>query len=153
MLRDCETVKRLNEMQIRTQFSSGFTFVEILAALIFLAILVPAVLEGLTISSRISVISERNAIAANLAQNKLNELTINGAWAAADAGGDFGKDWPGYRYEVTQSTWDMDSMTAVAVKVFYSVQGSEQSVSLSTLVNPSEAGTSTSSSTSSSKTK
>ena len=46
----------------------GFTFIEVLAALLFLAILYPAIVGGLTISNRASVISERTAVAAELAR-------------------------------------------------------------------------------------
>lgn len=134
--------------------AAGFTFVEILAAMVFLAILVPAVVEGITLASRVSEIAERSAIASELAQNKLNEFSLNGVWATADSRGDFADDWPGYRWEFNQSTWEMDSMTQLDLTVFFTVQGQEQSVLLSTLVNPADAGTSTktsSSGTSSSK--
>jgi len=116
---------------------SAFTFVEILAALVFLAILIPAVIEGITISNRVSVFTERSAIAAGLAQNKLDELTVNDAWSSAEASGDFGTDWPGYRWESTQSPWDMGTMTVLAVKAFFTVQGQEHNLSLSTLVSSS----------------
>jgi len=125
--------------------NSAFTFVEILAALVFLAILIPAVLEGLTLANRASVQAERSALATELAQNKLSELTLNDAWATAETRGDFGDDWPGIRWEATQSTWDMDAMTVLTVEVFFPVQGQERSVSLSTLVNPATAGISSSS--------
>ena len=153
ILRDLGTRSRNSFAPLRlcVSSSSGFTFVEILAALVFLAILVPAIVEGIGIASRVATSSERSAIACELAQNKLNELTVGDAWTSAETTGDFGADWPGYRWEETQSTWDMDSMTLLAVKVFYNVQGQEQSLSLSTLVNGSAtSGTSTSTSTSAS---
>jgi len=125
----------------------AFTFVEILAALVFLAILVPAVIEGITLSSRASVLAERSAVAAELAQNKLNELTLSDTWATVGSGGDFGTDWPGYRWESTQSTWDMDTMTLLAVKVYFTVQGHEQSLGLSTLVSSATTSVTTSTST------
>ena len=113
---------------------SAFSFAEVLAALVFLAILIPAVMQGIAIASRVSVVTERSAIAAGLAQNKLDELTVNDAWTSAEASGDFGADWTGYRWESTQSTWDMGTMTVLAVKVYFPVQGQEKDVSLSTLV-------------------
>jgi len=118
----------------------GFTFIEVLAAMLFLAILVPAILQALTIANRASEVSERSAIAAELASNKLSELTLNQAWTTAETKGDFGQDWPGYRYEVNQATWDVDDMTNLSVDVFYSIQGKERSLQLSTLV--SQSGTS-----------
>ena len=126
----------------------AFTFVEVLAALVFLAILIPAVLEGLTLSSRVAEVAERSALATELAQNKLGELTLNDDWATGETRGDFGQDWPGMRWEATQSTWDMDAMTVLTVEVFFPVRGQEKSVTLSTLVNPATAGTTTSTSSS-----
>ena len=53
---------------------AGFTFVEILASMLFLTILIPTVLGALAISNRASVVSERSAVAMQLAENRLNEL-------------------------------------------------------------------------------
>jgi len=128
--------RSLAPLRFCVRSASAFTFIEILAALFFLAILIPAVLEGITISNRVSVFAERGAIAAELAQNKLEELTLNDAWAGGQSRGDFGGDWPGYRWESTQTNWDMDSMTVLTLDVFFSVQGREESLRFSTLVNP-----------------
>jgi type II secretion system protein I len=142
-------------VKARSSISSlrGFTFVEILAALVFLAILVPAVVEGITLASRASEIVERSSIATELAQNKLNELSLNGVWATAGTSGDFGNDWPGYRWEFKQSTWEMDSMTQLDLTVYFNVQGREQNVVLSTLVNPADASTTSTSSSGTSSSK
>jgi Tfp pilus assembly protein PilV len=119
----------------------GFTFVEVFAALVFLAILVPAIVEALSIANRTSVVAERGSIAGELAENKLNEILLSstgGATAALDTSGDFGTDWPGYRWEMTQGTWDQDTvntMSEVSVEVYYPVQGRERSVTLTTLVS------------------
>ena len=117
----------------------AFTFIEVLAALLFLGILVPAVVSGLVLSNRLSVFSERNAAAEELAQNKLNELLIDDAWeSTSDTRGDFGTDWPGYRWEMEQENWAGDTvntMTELTMRVFFNVQGHEHSVRLTTLVS------------------
>ena len=124
----------------RAETREGFTFVEVFAAMVFLAILVPAVLEGLSIANRASVVAERSSIAGELAENKLNEILLSstgGATSDSDTSGDFGTDWPGYRWQTTQDTWDQDSvntMSELSVQVFYPVQGQERSVTLSTLM-------------------
>ena len=115
----------------------GFTFAEVLAAMVFLAILVPALVEGITIANRASVVAERSSIASELAENKLSELTLDAAWTTATNRGDFGQDFTGYRWEMNQETWDMDNMTKLTVTVYFTVQGRERSYQLSTLVNPS----------------
>ena len=121
----------------------AFTFVEILSAMVFLAILIPAILEGITISTRAGTIAQRQAIAVELAQNKLSELSIDGAWQSSDTSGDFGDDWPGYRWEAEPTTWDTDNMELLTVRAFYTVRGDEQHVTMSTLVSATASATGT----------
>jgi type II secretory pathway pseudopilin PulG len=130
----------------------AFTFVEILAAMVFLAILIPAILQGLTISTRAGLYAERGAVAAELAQNKLNELSLDDAWITSDMSGNFGADWPGMRWEADVSTWDLDSMERITVRAFYTVQGREDKVELSTLVSSGSSATTGTLSSSNSKT-
>ena len=106
-----------------------------LAALLFLAILIPVVVEALTLSNRTSVISERSSLASELAENKMSELTLNNEWSTGETQGDFGEDWPDYRWELTQADWEPDTMTELTLNVYYPVQGTERSVSLATLVS------------------
>jgi type II secretory pathway pseudopilin PulG len=119
----------------------AFTFVEVFAALVFLAILVPVIVEGLGIANRTSVVAERGAIAGELAENKLNEILLsstNGTATDTQTSGDFGTDRPGYRWEMTQGNWDQDTvntMSEVSIQVFYPVQGRDRSVTLTTLVS------------------
>ena len=127
---------------------AAFTFVEVFAALIFLAILVPAIVEGLKVASKSSELAERGAIAGELAENKLNEILVDGS-NGNDAGlsnnGDFGPEWPGYRWQVSESPWTADSlntMTDMSVQVFYPVQGKEQSFTLDTLISSGTASSS-----------
>jgi type II secretory pathway pseudopilin PulG len=118
--------------------SAAFTLVEVLAAMFFLAILIPTVLNALTLSNRASVIAERTDIAAQLAENKLNELLIDTTTnsSSGDTRGDFGDDWPGYRWELTRTNWDSSSsMTELDISVYFTVQGREHSVRLSTLAS------------------
>ena len=70
----------------------GFTFVEILAAMLFLGILMPVVIGALQVSNRAAVVSERSGVAGQLAENKLGELLLGDAWTSAGASGDFGTD-------------------------------------------------------------
>ena len=118
---------------------AGFTFVEVLAAMLFLAIVVPAIVTALTISNRASEMTDRGTTAGQLAENKLNEMLIGNAWqGASNASGDCGADFPGYRWQLTQEPWTGDSaatMTQLKVEVFFQTQGTEHSVALTTLVN------------------
>jgi prepilin-type N-terminal cleavage/methylation domain-containing protein len=115
----------------------GFTFVEILAAMAFLGILIPVVVSALMVSNRAAIMAERATIAAQLGENRLGEMMLADAWTSESSRGDFGPDWPGYRWEMKQADWNAGSMTELTMDVFYSAQGGEQSVQLSTLVNES----------------
>ncbi len=119
----------------------GFTLIEVLAALVFLAILVPVIAEALTLSSRVSTLSDRREVAAELAENQLSMELAGGNWQAATAtNGDFGTNYPGYTWKLTQAGWSGDSvnsMTELTMEVDFQVQGKAQSVKLTTLVNAS----------------
>ena len=127
--------------------TAAFTFVEVLAALLFLAIVVPTIVQALSLANRASVMAERHALAGELAENKLNELVLDNTWANAPAPrGDFGADSPGYRWEMKTANWAADTvnvMTELAVDVYFTVQGHEYSVHLSTLVSQPAATTGT----------
>jgi type II secretion system protein I len=112
----------------------GFTFVEVLAALVFLAILLPTVMQAFSICTRAGAAAERTALATQLAENRMSELMLNDAWISAEQRGEFGADFPGYRYEVEQTNWEVDNMTKLTVHVFFQVQGQEREVALTTLV-------------------
>jgi type II secretory pathway pseudopilin PulG len=126
--------------------AAAFTLLEMLAAMVFLAILIPAIVGALSISNRTSEITDRRATAAELAENKLDEQLAGNVWqSSATDKGDFGADYPGYRWELSQGTWQGDTtntnnnMTELAVEVFFPVQGKEQSVKLTTLVSANNA--------------
>ena len=134
----------------------GFTFVEVLAAMTFLAILVPTLVGALSVSNRASEMAERSAIAGQLAENKLNELMVGNAWSSAESRGDFGDEYQGYRWELKSGEWDLgtadsstlNGMTELTMEVFFTVQGREHSIRLTTLASEQ---TSSSSSTSTSQ--
>ena len=120
---------------------AAFTFVEVLAAMVFLGILMPVVISALLTANRVSVAAERSTIAAQLAENKLGELMIGDAWSSESASGDFGAEWTGYRWQLSKPSWQTGEMTELTLDVFYKVQGNEHSARLSTLVSSSLAST------------
>ncbi len=117
---------------------AGFTFAEILAALAFLAILIPAIITALTLANRAAVQAERTSIASQLGEFELGQLMTASAWQSASNRGDFGADYPGYRWELEQSSWSGDTanpMTQLTMHVFFSVQGQEREIQLTTLAS------------------
>ena len=119
----------------------AFTFVEVLAAMVFLGILMPVVISALITANRAAVVAERSTIAAQLGENKLGELLLGNAWSSASSSGDFGTEWSGYRWELSKPTWQTGAMTELTLDVFYKVQGIEHDARLGQLVHPAvEAG-------------
>ena len=118
--------------------SAGFTFAETLAAMLFVAIVIPVAMEGITIANKAGTVANRKWEAAQLADNLLNEMVITDDWRYGSSEGDFGEDWPGYKWTLEDSAWEDDSMRVVTVIVYYKVQEKEYSVSLSTLVEETE---------------
>ena len=118
--------------------SAGFTLVEVLAAMLFMAIVLPAICQAMATAIRASAVAERSREAAQLADRVLNESVVTGDWEQGDQSGDFAPDHPGYSWKLTTTGWTEDTMTMVTVKVTFTVQGRESSVSLSTLVPESE---------------
>lgn len=115
----------------------GFTFVEVLAAMVFLGILIPVVISALMVSNRAAVVAERSTIAMQLGENRLSELMLGDAWTTAESRGDFGEEWPGYRWELKRQDWQSGAMTELTLDVFFAVQGQEHDVRLSTLTSES----------------
>lgn len=113
---------------------SGFTLAELLAAMMFLAILLPVIVQGLTLASRAGVAASRGAVALQLAENKLTELIADASWTAGGGEGDFGEDWPSYRWRLEQAPGPVDALAMLTVHVDYDVQGRTRQASLYTWV-------------------
>ncbi len=114
---------------------AAFTLVEILASLAFLGLVIPVAVSALMVANRAAVVSERSLVAVQIGENRLNELLLAQTWMTAASRGTFGDERPGYRWELQQADWNSGAMTELTLDVFFQVQGQEQSVRLSTLVN------------------
>lgn len=112
----------------------GFTFVEILAAMLFMAIVIPVTVQGLMVANRAGILAERKRVAAQLADKTLTEMVLTSQWQAGDQSGDYGDDAPDYHWNLTSEQWSEDSMTLVSVVVRFKVQAQDCQVRLSTLV-------------------
>lgn len=114
---------------------AGFTFAEVLAALLFMAIVIPVAIEGLRIASRAGIVAERKSVAAQLADSMLNDLIVTGKWReSGQQRGTFGDQWPGFRWMMKNELWNQDALRLVSVEVTYPVQNQEYNVRLSTLM-------------------
>ncbi len=116
---------------------AGFTLVEVLVTLMFLAISLPAVMEGISLATKVGAQTVHRTEAAGLAQSKLAEIVSSDEWENGNLSGDFGADWPSYRWEADVQPWAEDTTSAgiqqIDVNVYWTEPGREQSITLSTL--------------------
>ena len=127
----------ISRFRQRIRSRAGFTFAEVLAALVFMAIVIPVVMQGISIANRAGVGAERKEIAVQLAANMLNQLSVSNLWQTAQASGTFEQDYPGYAWSMQQQTWPDGDMQQLTLEVTYPLQGGIFAVELSTLVDDS----------------
>jgi len=115
---------------------AGFTLAEVLAALVFMAIVIPVALQGLRIASRAGAVSQRRAVGLRLAESRLNELVVTGQWQAAAQPGALQQGRTFYTWWWESEPWSEDgAMRLLTVHVNVPVQGQDYDVHLSTLVD------------------
>jgi len=112
----------------------GFTFIELLATIVFLGIIMPVAMQSIGLCTRLGGQSRKQIEAASLARTKLTELTCTGDWQSGEKSGDFGEDWPGYRWSALVSSWTDSEVSQLELTVTWTSQGRERSVLLTTLV-------------------
>ena len=112
----------------------GFTLAEVLAALLFLAIVIPAAIEAMHIASRAGTVAARKGAAARVAARILNESLVTTNWSNGTQSGTAGEGTQEFRWTLSSRSWSVDALQLVTVEVKYSVQAQDYSVQLSTLV-------------------
>ena len=113
---------------------AAFTLAEVLAALLFMAIVIPVALEGLRIASLAGQVGERKAVAARVADRVLNELAVTGALPGGNGNGTIMEGPHEYRWTIESGIWPDGDLQLKTVKVAYQVQGREYEVTISTLM-------------------
>lgn len=114
--------------------NAAFTLAEVLAALLFMAIVIPVALEGLRIASRAGQVGERKAAAARVAERVLNELSVTGAGPGGTNDGTITEGVHEFQWTIQSEAWPEDnSLQQTMVRVVYFVQGSEYEVTVCTL--------------------
>jgi hypothetical protein len=113
----------------------AFTFAEVLAALFFMAIVIPVAMKGLQISNRAGVVAARKSTAIQLGEEKLSELVATDLWRSSNPNGNFGNEWRNYSWRLSHEDWAEDTMKVVSIEVEYLVQGQKYYVRLSTLAH------------------
>lgn len=108
-----------------------------------MAIVLPVAIQGLRTAAMAGETGLRKSVAARIGDRILSELASAGQWSATSQNGTVEEDAILYRWTVKTEPWVRDTMRQVSIRVRYPVQGLEQEVHLSTLVDTGSATTAT----------
>jgi hypothetical protein len=107
----------------------------VLAALAFMAIVIPVAVEGLRVASQAGQVGQRKALATRVAERVLNEFVLTGRLQASGQRGLIREGVHEFQWTVRSEPWREDAMRLVTVEVTFPVQGQEYDVRLSTLAD------------------
>ncbi|MHC4994096.1 MAG: type IV pilus modification PilV family protein [Planctomycetota bacterium] len=126
----------------------GFTLVEVLATLVLVAIVMPVLMEGITLSLSMAGSAAYRSRATAMAQSKLEELVLTGDWQDGNLEGDFtlgpSEEEPGadgaqpdddlrFAWKAEVNDWQ-DEVKELVVTVSWERRDHEWEIALATLV-------------------
>ncbi|MHB1155590.1 MAG: type IV pilus modification PilV family protein [Phycisphaerales bacterium] len=119
----------------------GFTLVEVLAALVFLGIVVPVTMRCATVCLQTTAHARHTLEASQLAELKLAQILIDRDTDNLDAAGDFTPDFPEYTWQIESAAFDspvtgVSDLRLVTVHIRWLERTSQRSCDLSTLMYP-----------------
>lgn len=120
------------------QRRAGFTLAEVLAALVFMAIVIPAAVHGLRIAGLAGQVAERKAAAARIAERLLNEQIVTSQGSQSTQSGIVQEGSYQYRWQMRNEPWDQDALRMLSMDVTFAVQGQDYDVRLTTLFDTSQ---------------
>ena len=121
-----------------TRHASAFTLAEVLAAMLFLAIVIPAALEALHVAGLAGEVAARKGAAARLADRLLSESIVTTNWNMGTQSGTAAEGAEEFHWTLNNRNWVVDTtagMRVLTATVTFSAQGHDYSVALSTLAN------------------
>jgi hypothetical protein len=128
-------------MKLKTARNSGlsresaFTLAECLAAMAFLAIVIPVAIQALHVSSLAGQVAARKGEAARVADRVLNQSLVLTNWNTGAQNGTYTEGADEFRWKLSSQNWSKDAMELLTAEVTFSAQGHDYSVTLSTLAN------------------
>ena len=118
-------------MMRRSKNFGGFTLVEVLVTMLLMGILLPVAMRGISVSLAQADNARHVSEAATLGESKLNELVATGATTGNS--GDFGADWPAYKWTLQTTARDF-GVSEVVMTVSWAGRDGPRSLNVSTMV-------------------
>ena len=118
----------------RNRNCQAFTLAEVLAAMLFLAIVIPAAVEAMHLASLAGEVAARKGAAVRVADRILNESLVMTNWSNGTQSGTTSEGALDFSWTLTTQSWPEDSaMQVVTAEVKFTAQGKDYSVKLNTL--------------------
>jgi hypothetical protein len=114
---------------------AAFTLAEVLAALAFMAIVIPVAVEGLRVANLAGQVGQRKVAAARVAERVMNEWIVTSQTQSAAQSGVAQEANQEYHWSIRVQPWNQDTMRLVTVEVLYTVQGQSYDVRMNTLLS------------------
>ena len=124
-----------NPLRVARQACAGFTLAEVLAAMLFMAIVIPVAVAGLRLAGAAGEVGVRKAVAARIAESLINELAVTGQARKSAQWGTIQEGGVDYGWSIQVEPSALAEMRLAVVQVTFPVQGQEYDVRLSTLVD------------------
>ncbi len=117
----------------------GFTLAEVLAALLFMAVLIPVTMHGVSVASRAGIMGQRKAAAARIAERVLDEQIFSNLIGVGTPQGTITEGDITYPWSLKIDPWTIDpqsGLEVITVDVQFDVQGNTYDIAVSTLYDP-----------------
>ena len=132
----------MSRANTRSRSTAGFTLAEVLAALLFMAIVIPAAIEGMHIAGLAGTVAERKGEAARVAQRLLAENLVTTNSSQSVQSGTLTEGQRQFNYTMRSDPWSQDpsqnAIRQLSVEVKFTAQNRDYSVRMSTLVDSSQ---------------
>jgi hypothetical protein len=119
----------------RHPYQAAFTLAEVMAAMLFLAVVIPVAVEVLHVSSLGGEVAVRKSAAARVADRILSESLVTTNWSNGTQSGTLSEGALDMKWKLSSQAWTEDAMQLLTAEVTFSAQGKDYTVKMSTLAN------------------
>jgi type II secretion system protein I len=128
-------------MSPRASQRKGFTLIEVLVAIVLVAVVLPVALAGVGSALRGAELVRRHDVALRVAESRLAMLVADGSWEGSVTSGSCdaeldGEDAIGYQWQLAVSNWRDPSVHVLRLQVGRGRADADGSVTVETLVIP-----------------
>jgi prepilin-type N-terminal cleavage/methylation domain-containing protein len=129
-----QTRIQTSKKRFAERLSAGFTLVEVMAAMVFMAIVIPVALQGVRVASLAGEVAHRKTLAVREAEFLINQTVTMRDWTQAIRRGSTKEGQLQFDWIIRSELWTLDAMRQITVEVAYTAQGNDYTVRLATLV-------------------